>query len=183
MSYVEKFVLVCVIVSLAALCWAAFWPIKAKRKDKTWRRWCLFMSLMGLFFLSSARVEAHGDANSRVETTHRYSYWLPDDVRGQFYLLLVTPKVSDFETHQAPIKYIVVWPWLPTVNEQMVRLAEAKLKAFVREEALAKQPKPWQWPWDWDAAKRGLGLLLICIGAGIFLIVNGVVNSPKKKRI
>lgn len=74
--------------------------------------------------------------------------------------------VSPFDKMNEPVKYLINWPYVPSVTEQEIEKARVMLRASMerRSEQVATVKMTIKNDRKWEDFKRGLGLALISLG-------------------
>lgn len=92
---------------------------------------------------------------------------------------------SAFERYNPPLKYLYVWPKLPTATEQLIKVAEDKLADLVVREHKAapiKKNEALELTFDWEALAKAVGLACVCLGT-FFVICLGIGGAPSKEQV
>lgn len=124
----------------------------------------ILLAILTPIFLSSM-AEAHGGVPSKSIAVPVLGHvdGFPDSRLRHAGIIWEEPR-SAFEYPQEPVKWLLQWPWLPSVDEIRIKMAKEKLASKIAaEEAM----KPFHWPLNWEDFKRALGLALISLGVMI----------------
>lgn len=129
------------------------WALAAAIIALSWVMFCVFLS---------SKAEAHSGHGIAIPIS-RHVNGFPDSRLRHAGVIWEEPR-SAFERPQEPVKWLLQWPRLPSVDEIRIKMAKEQLALEIAaEEAM----KPFQWPWDWEDFKKALGLALVSLGVMI----------------
>lgn len=145
-------------------------------------------AIVGVVFLSSiggVSAEARtndGQASVSVasESLHRVLYDGGSSNDWSYSLLSAAVPRSAFERNHPPIAYVAIWPELPSVSEQMVKLASDRLRTLIEDKAKAERPPV---HFDWDAFWETVAGCFILAGLCAFTIAGADFQRVKRKSI
>jgi len=94
------------------------------------------------------------------------------------------PTTSPFERPQEPVRFIYVWPKLPSTTEQLTKIAQDRLAdlVFRMEKEKAAEREALKLRLDWEAFQKALGLFFMAVGT-IVTVVLGIGGARARRRL
>lgn len=133
--------------------------------------------------LSSCRVEAsHGSHFTPITVGFDGQRNRVDGGLERYSALVWAPTRSVFDSPQPPVRFIYVWPKLPSTTEQQARIAYDRLAELVVrvEKEKAEEKARLELQLDWEAGRKALGLAVLCLGV-IVTVAFGFWGTPRQK--